>query len=81
MSAVAQLKTVAEKDLLLNEITGDLPQAMSLVEQLRKEAQELRERIAENIQLAEQKKLLLSIASLEEQLLRSKLVRSQFFST
>ncbi|HMV49060.1 MAG TPA: hypothetical protein PLD20_19730 [Blastocatellia bacterium] len=81
MSAVAQLKTVVEKDLLLNEITGDLPQAMSLVEQLRKEAQELRERIAENIQLAEQKKFLLSIASLEEQLLRSKLVKSQFFQT
>lgn len=76
MSAMAQVKIVVEKEPLLEEIVvEDLPEAVALIEQLQKEAQELRARLAEKNRLAEQKQLLYSIALIQEQALRSKLVR------
>ncbi len=77
MSAMAQVKVSVEEELPLEaSCREELRRALRLIEQLQKESRDLRARLAEKEQLAEQKRLLLSSTSAHEQILRSELVKA-----
>lgn len=77
MSAMAQLKVSFEEEAPLEaSCREELRKALRLIEQLQKESRDLRDRLAEKNQLAEQKRLLLSSTFAHEQILRSELVKA-----
>ena len=78
MGAMAQLKIPVEEVPMPEQevVIEDLPEALALIERLQNESHALRVRLKEKKHLAEQKRLSLGIMMIQEQMLRSKLMRT-----